>query len=544
MNAARANLYHANLPATYWENAIRDAAYKYNILPHSATHQAPYTLWHDQPAKPKQLLIFGQLWTVPVYAHKKKLESRSRLVRYMFANNPRSTTVQDTHTNQYHKVRTQDFLPYTKAHDPAITTTAVLRTTSPSSPPPTLQITTPDPRTIQETRNYPDVQEWARARDAELSKLDDSKTIKWIPYSTIPKHEKLIPFNMTFRYIRDRTGAISARKARCVARGDRMTPGKHYDPNQVTTHMADKTTVRLQLPIATSCNWSLEHMDISSAYLHERFPQTKRVYIKQHPRFNGTFKHPGKAGLLIRNIYGTSQAARIYHNGLFKNLTSHGYRPTEADPCLLFKKSHKGTILVALNMDDFLSVASTQLMYDDLHTTLTAKYKIKRLGFPAQYLKWHIPRLPHGSIHISQPQVATAILTKTGMLSANPKGAPLPPKAAFTLAHDNTPLEQHQAFLCRQTIGDLRYLVDSTRPDIHPAVSMLASVMHKPAKEHKTTCTVSYATSAVQSTTAFSSKQVLDPPPQVSARTVTPTSRTITTENRDPDPYTCSTAHL
>ena len=86
MNAARANLHHANLPATYWEDTIRDAAYKYNILPHSATRQAPYTQWHDLPAKPKQLLIFGQLGTVPIYAHKKKLESRSRPARYMFAN--------------------------------------------------------------------------------------------------------------------------------------------------------------------------------------------------------------------------------------------------------------------------------------------------------------------------------------------------------------------------------------------------------------------------------------------------------------------------
>ena len=68
-------------------------------------------------------------------------------------------------------------------------------------------------------------------------------------------------------------------------------------------------------------------MDISSAYLHERFPQTKPVYIK----------HPGKAGLFIGNMYGTPQAARIYHNGL-KHLTSHGYRPTEADPCLVLKK--------------------------------------------------------------------------------------------------------------------------------------------------------------------------------------------------------------
>ena len=90
----------------------------------------------------------------------------------MFANNSRSVTVQDTHTNQYHTVRTQDFLPYTKARAPAITTAAALRTTSPPSPPTTLQITTPDSRTRQEARNYPDALEWARAHDAELDELD------------------------------------------------------------------------------------------------------------------------------------------------------------------------------------------------------------------------------------------------------------------------------------------------------------------------------------------------------------------------------------
>lgn len=34
MQAARANLHHAQLPETYWEDAIRDAAYKYNMMYH------------------------------------------------------------------------------------------------------------------------------------------------------------------------------------------------------------------------------------------------------------------------------------------------------------------------------------------------------------------------------------------------------------------------------------------------------------------------------------------------------------------------------
>ena len=46
VNAARANLQHANLPTPHWEDAVRDAAFKYNIMPHSATGQPPYTQWY------------------------------------------------------------------------------------------------------------------------------------------------------------------------------------------------------------------------------------------------------------------------------------------------------------------------------------------------------------------------------------------------------------------------------------------------------------------------------------------------------------------
>lgn len=149
-----------------------------------------------------------------------------------------------------------------------------------------------------------------------------------------------------------------------------MTLGTHYDPEQVTTYMADKTTVIILVAIATSRNWTLEDLDITSAYLHERFPHTEPAYIKQHPRFDVTIKNPCKEGLLIRNIYGTPQALPIYHTGLSNSPTSHGFKPTEADICIFFEKSHQDLILIAINIDEFLSVASIAGLQDKLHATL------------------------------------------------------------------------------------------------------------------------------------------------------------------------------
>lgn len=117
--------------------------------------------------------------------------------------------------------------------------------------------------------------------------------------------------------------------------------------------------------------------------------------------------------------------------------------------------------------------------------TPPSKYKMKRLGFPEKFLTWHMQRSKDGSIHISRPTVARKILTKTGMLSCEPKHKAFYPKAALTLTPNDPNIDQLQSFLFHQTIGDLRYPTDSTRPDIHPAFSMLAYVMHKPARSHK-----------------------------------------------------------
>lgn len=41
MNAAQAALHHANIPDSFWDLAILDATFKYNIIPHSTTKETP-----------------------------------------------------------------------------------------------------------------------------------------------------------------------------------------------------------------------------------------------------------------------------------------------------------------------------------------------------------------------------------------------------------------------------------------------------------------------------------------------------------------------
>ena len=164
-------------------------------------------------------------------------------------------------------------------------------------------------------------------------------------------------------------------------------------------------------------------MDISSAYLYQNYHHKKPVFVRQHPRFDGSLKHPCKGGKLIKNIYGTPPAARIYYDELVAHL-KHKYQPAQADPCLFHKHNDQGSIIIAVSRDDFLSIASDLKLHHQLYIDLSRKYKVKRLGFLTNYQTWTITKPENQSIHISQPVVIATILEKARMTTCNPKPTP------------------------------------------------------------------------------------------------------------------------
>ena len=118
MNAARVSLQHAALPLLYWEDAVHDAAYKYNFLKHRSTGHSPHELWYKTKLNPTPLFTFGQLGTVPIHAPKSKIQAISMPVRYSFRISDTLNRVRHVRNRTYHTVRATDFAPYDKLKDP------------------------------------------------------------------------------------------------------------------------------------------------------------------------------------------------------------------------------------------------------------------------------------------------------------------------------------------------------------------------------------------------------------------------------------------
>lgn len=203
VTATRAALHHSKMDDSFWEDAMRDVIFKYNITIHDATGKSSFQIWHQHNPVLSRLFGFGQLGTIPNYQNpKKKLESRADPARFMHNTSPNHIVALNLRTNQYTHLRSIDFKPYFHHLDPLYhqpPSSAASPKGTPSLPF-IINESTPTPCSLSQARQYPDANEWAISHDAELDILDNTGTIEWIPNSDIPPHTKIIPLKMTNCY--------------------------------------------------------------------------------------------------------------------------------------------------------------------------------------------------------------------------------------------------------------------------------------------------------------------------------------------------------
>lgn len=87
-----------------------------------------------------------------------------------------------------------------------------------------------------------------------------------------------------------------------------MIPDTHYNPNHINAPTAEKSSARLLFAVAAQMKCSIEQFDITNAYVHEKFAFIKKMYVREHARTNGSFKHGKNIGLLFKNLWGKKSA--------------------------------------------------------------------------------------------------------------------------------------------------------------------------------------------------------------------------------------------
>lgn len=345
----------------------------------------------------------------------------------------------------------------------------------------------PPPISLLHARRHKYAVQWRQEYAEERQKLEEYRTFITVPKHSLPRGALVPRAQIRFVYKEDDTGHLTGFKARVVYPGDRLTPGLHYEPKDTATYSADRDALRLVIAIASRDGFELYHIDIKSAFLHERFKGKTALYLQQLMFFDGTQPQRDMVHMLTANLYGTPQATRckVYITGAYDHLRKSGYKQCGSDGNVFTRTSTNGTVIMALTVDDFLVAASSLAAYKELIHALETKYKISDLGKATRILNWTLTRPVPGQYcyHLSQPHKIQHFIDLMGMTRCNPTRTPQAPGHPLTERRpDEAPLRPTYPYAA--ALGVLRYIADCTRPDIAFITGSLARHTRDPALRH------------------------------------------------------------
>ena len=340
------------------------------------------------------------------------------------------------------------------------------------------------PRNLREARAGKEVHAWKLSYEKQRRTLEHFHTFEYIPLHKVPPGTIIHRAVISFTYKYNRRGEITGYKARFAFPGNRLQPGIDYNPEQLSVYTADRDTIRLLLAVVAQRKMRVYHIDLTSAFLHERY-EGPPLYLWPTAGFNGSPTHSGKAARLVGNLYGHPEAARRFCDALKRHLASRGYEANPNDPNLYCKRSGQSTLLVAVTIDDFSAATDDYAVYKQLVRDLRIKYDARDLGPAAHMLGWTVHQDPSTyEIHIAQPHLAQSFINTMGMQNAAPADTP------YVCGSDRGPAKAGEALLditkypIERAVGIARYLVDSTRPDIAVALGEIARHVRRPTQRH------------------------------------------------------------
>ena len=239
------------------------------------------------------------------------------------------------------------------------------------------------------------------------------------------------------------------------------------------------------------------HDDVNTAFLigelrevvHIRFPPDMRTYDENSGE--------EMVGRLKKGMYGLKQSSRIFSDKVATVLQEKaGLTRSNFDPCVYFKRD-KGEMLISIwFVDDALTFATSQRMYDEFRTALDGAFDLDE-GKPASWwLNMDITRDRNArTISVSQEALIKSLgerfpFLKDSNASRAPK-SPLPEKkdghkTSFDLADGPTPARVDRTLQenYRSACGILLYAATKTRMDLCQAVSMASRVISNPGPKH------------------------------------------------------------
>ncbi|MGA8134569.1 MAG: reverse transcriptase domain-containing protein [Pseudomonas gingeri] len=345
------------------------------------------------------------------------------------------------------------------------------------------------PQTYRQAMSGPDALEWQASMDKEYNSCLDKEVWEEVRVADLPPGTNILPAKWVYKIKVDETGAELAngvgKKSRVTPKGYLQKHGRDYFEVFARTGMYK--TMRFGLSLAAKWDHEIEQQDVPTAFLNADLKEDVYMQIPE-----GRYRD-GKAGIVLRlkkSLYGLKQSPRNWYILVSTFvLTQLGFKATVSDPCLFWKRSHTGRLMMMfLFVDDF----QTSFHRDDRNewngykAQLVKQFNTKDMGESKWMLGMRITRdRTARTITLDQEVYITKALEKYGYNECTTRPTP----EVVGAAHQE-PTEEQRRPCDRQRymeiVGTLMYAAISTRLDIAHAVFYLACHMLAPSEMHMT----------------------------------------------------------
>ena len=313
---------------------------------------------------------------------------------------------------------------------------------------------------------------WAKATEEEFNSLIENNT--W-SLTTLPPGRKAIGSKWVYKLKENADGSIAKYKARLVAKGYTQRAG--IDFTETFAPVVKFTTIRTLLALAALKDYSVNQMDVSTAYLHADVETD--LYMEQPDGFRSWERMESHLCASYTSPFmGSSKLEETGTSCLMPGSRITTWRWVEPIHVSMCIKGDNPDDFLALGMyvDDLITIDNNPTLRKALVVEMCKDFKLVDLGQAKWILGMKISYLD-GEIKLDQEKYLKDVLTRFGMQDCKPMSTPAVPD---TNEEEVSQLADHQEYM--SLVGSLIYLSVVTRPDIAYAVGRAGQAMANPTQ--------------------------------------------------------------
>ena len=339
------------------------------------------------------------------------------------------------------------------------------------------------PESYREAMQSQDAAKWREAMDKEMASCMAQDVWDLVPRSSLPKGTNILPVRWVYKIKTDESGNVTTFKARVTPKGFRQKFERDYFEVYAATGMYK--SLRVGLSLAAKWDHEMEQLDVPVAFTNADLEEDVYMEIPEGYR-------EGKEDMvckLKKSLYGLKQSPRNWYLMIRKFFMEElGLKATVSDPCLFYKRSRTGRLIMLFLFVDDMQVSfhrEDRAEWNACKQLLVSRFNTKDMGESQWILGMRIERdRAARTITLSQELYITKALEKYGLAQCKVASTPeVIGREAVSDADSDAKLDQPcDRHRYMEITGTVMYAAISTNPAIAHAAHRLACSMQAPTQ--------------------------------------------------------------